>query len=61
MACASVGMTALLDETMIAVALPLIASDLNTGDQISAVATAYFMSVLTFYHTQKKSETGSQY
>ncbi|KAG9088057.1 hypothetical protein FS749_002457 [Ceratobasidium sp. UAMH 11750] len=44
MACASVGMTGLLDETMIAVALPLIASDLNTGSQISAVATAYFIT-----------------
>ncbi|KAG8718188.1 hypothetical protein FRC09_013041 [Ceratobasidium sp. 395] len=44
MACASVGMTGLLDETMVAVALPLIASDLNTGSQISAVATAYFIT-----------------
>ncbi|KAG9126242.1 hypothetical protein FRC07_004296 [Ceratobasidium sp. 392] len=44
MACASVGMTGLLNETMIAVALPLIASDLNTGSQISAVATAYFIT-----------------
>ncbi|KAG8740675.1 hypothetical protein FRC10_004053 [Ceratobasidium sp. 414] len=44
MACASVGMTGLLDETMIAVAMPLIASDLNTGSQISAVATAYFIT-----------------
>ncbi|CAE6410666.1 unnamed protein product [Rhizoctonia solani] len=44
LACASVGMTGLLDETMIAVALPLIASDLNTGSQISAVATAYFIT-----------------
>ncbi|CAE6451318.1 unnamed protein product [Rhizoctonia solani] len=42
--CASVGMTGLLDETMIAVALPLIASNLNTGSQISAVATAYFIT-----------------
>ncbi|QRV85622.1 major facilitator superfamily transporter [Ceratobasidium sp. AG-Ba] len=44
LACASVGMTGLLDETMVAVALPLIASDLNTGSQISAVATAYFIT-----------------
>ncbi|KAF8600947.1 MFS drug transporter [Ceratobasidium sp. AG-I] len=37
-------MTGLLDETMVAVALPIIASDLGTGDQITAVATAYFIT-----------------
>lgn len=49
LACASVGMTGLLDETMVAVALPIIASDLNTGGQITAVATAYFMSVESYF------------
>ncbi|QRV85617.1 hypothetical protein RhiJN_27667 [Ceratobasidium sp. AG-Ba] len=44
LACASVGMAGLLDETMVAVALLLIASDLNKGSQISAVATVYFIT-----------------
>lgn len=61
LACASVGMTGLLDETMIAVALPIIASDLNTGDQITAVATAYFMLVdpcftLSFFASEPNSQ-----
>ncbi|KAF8168672.1 MFS drug transporter [Mycena galopus ATCC 62051] len=44
LACASVGTTGLLDETMISVALPTISSDLGSGSQISWVAGAFFVT-----------------
>ncbi|KAF7335534.1 Efflux pump FUS6 [Mycena venus] len=44
LACASVGTTGLLDETMISVALPTIGSDLGAGSQISWVAAAFFVT-----------------
>ncbi|KAJ6477656.1 major facilitator superfamily domain-containing protein [Mycena sanguinolenta] len=44
LACASVGTTGLLDETMISVALPTISSELGAGSQISWVAGAYFVT-----------------
>lgn len=45
LACASVGTVGLLDETMIAVSLPIIGSELNAGSQVSWFATAYFVFV----------------
>ncbi|KAJ7835560.1 MFS drug transporter [Mycena olivaceomarginata] len=44
LACAAVGTTGLLDETMISVALPTISSDLGAGSQISWVAAAFFVT-----------------
>ncbi|KAJ6577921.1 putative MFS drug transporter [Mycena capillaripes] len=44
LACASVGTTGLLDETMISVALPTISSDLGAGTKISWVAAAFFVT-----------------
>ncbi|KAK6992448.1 major facilitator superfamily domain-containing protein [Favolaschia claudopus] len=44
LACASVGTTGLLDETMVSVALPTISSDLGAGSQISWVAAAFFVT-----------------
>ncbi|KAJ7921389.1 MFS drug transporter [Mycena leptocephala] len=44
LACALVGTTGLLDETMISVALPTISSDLGAGSQISWVAAAFFVT-----------------
>lgn len=49
LACATVGTTGLLDETMIAVALPIISADIGGGSQITWVATAFFMCVSTMY------------
>ncbi|KAF7327302.1 Efflux pump FUS6 [Mycena kentingensis (nom. inval.)] len=44
LACASVSIVSLLAETMVTVALPVIASDLNAGTQISWVAAAFFVT-----------------
>ncbi|KAF8075225.1 MFS general substrate transporter [Lyophyllum atratum] len=44
MACASISIVGLLDETMIAVSLPVIGSELNAGSQVSWFATAYFVT-----------------
>jgi hypothetical protein len=43
LACASVDIVGLLDETMIAVSLTIIGSELKAGSQISWIATSYFL------------------
>jgi hypothetical protein len=43
LSCATISTTALLDETMVAVALPTISAELGGGNQISWVATSFFM------------------
>ncbi|KAF5379537.1 hypothetical protein D9615_006544 [Tricholomella constricta] len=44
LACASVSIVGLLNETMIAVSLPVMGSELNAGSQVSWFATAYFIT-----------------
>ncbi|KAF9465642.1 putative MFS drug transporter [Collybia nuda] len=44
LACASVDVVGLLDETMIAVSLTIIGSELNAGTQVSWIATSYFLT-----------------
>ncbi|RDB18552.1 Efflux pump FUS6 [Hypsizygus marmoreus] len=44
LACATVDIAGLLDETMLAVSLPIIGSELNAGSQVSWFATAYFVA-----------------
>ncbi|ESK82344.1 mfs drug transporter [Moniliophthora roreri MCA 2997] len=46
--CATIGFIAYLDETMIAVALPLISSELGGGNQIAWVGTSYFITSTSF-------------
>ncbi|KAL0064241.1 hypothetical protein AAF712_008826 [Marasmius tenuissimus] len=46
--CAITEFTTLLDETMIAVALPQISSELGGGNQIAWVATSYFVTSTSF-------------
>ncbi|EKM52155.1 uncharacterized protein PHACADRAFT_262666 [Phanerochaete carnosa HHB-10118-sp] len=48
LACASVSVTGLLDETMVAVALPIMSSHFNAGSQISWVANAFFVTSTSF-------------
>ncbi|KAK7042956.1 hypothetical protein VNI00_008693 [Paramarasmius palmivorus] len=48
LSCATIGLTAYLDETMIAVALPHISSELGGGNQIAWVATSYFITSTSF-------------
>jgi hypothetical protein len=43
LSCATVSITGLLDETMVAVALPTISAELGGGSQIGWVATAFFV------------------
>ncbi|GJE91548.1 MFS drug transporter [Phanerochaete sordida] len=51
LACATVSITGLLDETMVAVALPIMSSDFNAGSQISWVANAFFVTSTSFQLT----------
>ncbi|KAF8918676.1 cephamycin export protein cmcT [Mucidula mucida] len=51
LACATVSITGLLDETMIAVALPIIGSELGGGNQIGWVATSFFITSTAFQLT----------
>ncbi|KAK7042957.1 hypothetical protein VNI00_008694 [Paramarasmius palmivorus] len=48
LACATIDVTAYLDETMIAVALTHISSELGGGSQIGWVATSYFITSTSF-------------
>ncbi|KAL0578878.1 hypothetical protein V5O48_003111 [Marasmius crinis-equi] len=48
LACATTSFTTLLDETMIAVALPAISRDLGGGSDVGWVATAYFVTSTSF-------------